>query len=480
MFSNISYNHFSNTIHLYEIDENGNKTHIIEDYQHPYYVECAESESDCYSLLGKPMKKLIAKNKKEYIKNTKIMGENISICEGDDIKETIKYLHNRYENTNMNVNYNFLNVLFYDIEIEIEEEFPESDLAQYPVNAITLYFSKSQKVYVLLYSSTQKYTGSMDITKLKEHTKSKKKHTAIQISDLVFIEYEDEKQLFDSFIKIFKKEKPDVITGWNTDEFDNKYIINRMYNLGIAEKKINSLSPTNKISKNEKTGIYRIEGISSLDYMRLYKKFNAHSQNTSLNNACKKELSKHKLEFEGTLQQLYRDDWNLFVEYNMIDTMRVVEIEEELGMINTVYAMCHDSLVPPEDIFGTISDHLGMVLNFVHRDNMVLPNRIKKIENETEEEMSMPGGMVFAEKGRRKYAISRDASSLYPNIAIKFNIGPDTIVQCDDDDLEDYIVVVKNDKQLHLKFNTNINIKRNSELLTIKVQDLCESDSIIF
>ena len=87
----------------------------------------------------------------------------------------------------------------------------------------------------------------------------------------------DEALLITMVIGWFAEYKPDILTGWYTEGFDNPYFVNRAFK--IVGDLVKKMSPWGIVRLQEKEYNGKpelnaiIEGIVSLDYQDLYKKF---------------------------------------------------------------------------------------------------------------------------------------------------------------------------------------------------------------
>jgi DNA polymerase elongation subunit (family B) len=64
------------------------------------------------------------------------------------------------------------------------------------------------------------------------------KEIGLDTSDIVYNECVDEIDLLNKFLKFWRKNFPDLISGWNTSTFDIPYIINRTGVKSVFKKKI--------------------------------------------------------------------------------------------------------------------------------------------------------------------------------------------------------------------------------------------------
>lgn len=454
LFLSLHYKRKSNKMHLYEIvDSKVVKT--VEDYQHEYYLPDVTGNSDITDVYGNKVIKRVVDRKSD-------MPDGLSnICYGD-INEETKFLHKKYEGKQLFPSYDLINVGFYDIETEFISPVEE---AKAPVNAITLYCSKTKRLYVYGNKNYVQYKGQspLSIDELRNED------VKVPISEIFYYYYIDERKMLEAFIDTLHREKCFIITGWNITNFDNPYIINRLKNLGSDK----SFSRYNEVYKNQRTGIYSISGISDLDYMRLYKRFTFTDQIfIPLDKTCVNELKKGKIKYDSTLSDLHKTDWRKFILYNIVDTMLVVELEQKLKFIETTILMCHESLIPYEKIFSTIADHTGMVLNKLHQSNKVLNN------NEVDGNFKKPpGGYCYAKKGRCNYLISLDFKSLYPSIMMRDNVGPETLVL--NPPMKTKYEIIHEKGKLVFDENSLVKVKRNEKISEINISELLETDVLI-
>jgi DNA polymerase elongation subunit (family B) len=316
--------------------------------------------------------------------------------------------------------------------------FPEPSKAERPICAITGYNSQYNKTYTF---GLKEYTGEG----LKED----------------WWEYfwcKDEKILIDKFLKFMNFTCPDIITGWNLYKFDMPYIINRIRNLypGESDRKsntvdrpmdktspkarqlINMLSPigivnfwessvNNDVTRQSEARMnVDIAGISILDYMDMYKQYSgSRLESYSLDFVSKHELEKGKLEYSQykNLTELYNYDYNMYIDYNVIDVKRVKQLQEKLGYIELIQAL---SLLTkcPMKFYGAVT-HLseGAFLTYYRRNNLCAPYA----PDGTKEEF--PAAIVKEPvPALYKWIIDMDISSSYPAQMITMNMGIETYV----------------------------------------------------
>ena len=141
-------------------------------------------------------------------------------------------------------------------------------------------------------------------------------------------------------------------------------------------------------------------------------------------------MGRGKIEYEGNLDQLFRDDIEKFCEYNLVDVELVVDMDKKLQFIDLARAICHAGHVFYEDFLFSSKWLEGAILTFLRRSGRVAPNkpqRMHKNDDGTEGEGKFIGAYVKQPKpGLYKWVYDLDLTSLYPSIIMSINISPET------------------------------------------------------
>ena len=398
-YKRIHYDNRNNNAYIWYFDEQGeHKVKFKPDVD--YWVLDKSNKSPIKDIFGNPVVRKIAENSYEMKDSLRVL--NCSSSESNVAMET-KILHSFFKDKDIAVDMSKINICTIDIEIESERDFPKAEEAKYPINLITLHFSKTNETFTF---GNREYTGDM-------------------VSNYIFIP--DEKTMLTEFVKLFRKKKVDCISGWFIQMFDVPYIINRLNNLDIEI----SLSPVNEYAKKMiaskaiQKETFDICGISILDYMDLYVKFEREKRASySLNYIAGFELGEGKHEIDGPMHLFYRTNWNEFVEYNVQDTMLVVKLEQKKRYIELAVTLSYGALTPFDKVYSTTAVLTGVTKKFLNNRNMVFPDAGRKLPKQ-----AFPGGYVMANAIFLKYVMSFDFESLYPHIMMQFGISPESLVQ---------------------------------------------------
>ncbi len=300
-----------------------------------------------------------------------------------------------------------------DIEVGSENGFPDPYLANEPITAICLKYINGLTVVF----------GCGDYV--------------VQGNE-VYIKCKDEWTLCKRFLKQWTNNCPDVLTGWNTKFFDIPYLINRFRKI-VGEEETKLLSPWKYITER-KTIIngrpmtaYDIVGVASLDYIELYRWYapNGKSQESyRLDAIATAEVGETKLSYDeyDNLHELYRLNYQKFIEYNIKDVELIIKLEEKLKLLELGLTLAYDTKCNYEDIFAQTRMWDALTYNRLMQDKIVVPPK------ETQEKDGMFAGAYVKDPqvGLHEWLASFDLNSLYPHLMMQYNISPETLIEPED------------------------------------------------
>ena len=298
------------------------------------------------------------------------------------------------------VNYELskIRIAFIDIECSSEYGFPDIRRANEEVLAISIKIGDDFKVY-----GCGEYNPSPGVK---------------------YINCPNEEGLLKSFIDDWASNYPDIVTGWNSRFFDIPYLMNRIIRI-LGEKYANKLSPWGWFKENEVTlvgnrrhQVYELVGISSIDYMDAYKKFTYVNQESySLNHIAYAELGEKKLDYSeaSTLHELYRTNFQKFVDYNVHDVILVERLEEKMKLMEMIISLAYMAKCNFNDVFSPVKMWDCIIYNHLREQKIVIPP--KKHEQKSE---AYEGAYVKEPQlGRHKWVCSFDLNSLYPHLIMQ-------------------------------------------------------------
>lgn len=245
-----------------------------------------------------------------------------------------------------------------------------------------------------------------------------------------------EYELIRSFLSWWIVNTPDIITGWNIGLFDIPYLVSRIERVA-GEATTKQLSPWRQVKRRDvefaqKTmTAYELVGVTQLDYLDLYKKFTYNAQESyKLDYICKQELGVGKLENPfDTFKEFYTTDWKLFTDYNVVDTERVLQLEDKMKLIELAATMAFDAKCQFGDVFSAVRTWDCVLYNYLWDQNIVVHPR-----DTSRPDRSIEGAYVQEPKpGKYDWVVSFDATSLYPSIIMQYNMSPETLVKPNQD-----------------------------------------------
>ncbi len=373
-------------------------------------------------IFGNRVKEKVFDNISQSRKWRKEMSDvDISVLGMDDYK--LQYIANTYEDE-IEFNINYIRIAIFDIEVKSSDGFPKPEEAAHPIDSITHYDSIEDKYFVYALYDWDEYLSRerMDITE-------------DVIDKVVFHKLGSELELLQKYKTDWCSRYPHVLTGWNSETFDIPYIINR-YDVLLGEGTAKFLSPWKKITSKDtrdKFGnpirVYKIGGVSCIDYLAAYKKFVLEPRKSyKLDHIAEVELGDNKVEYEGKLHELSETDPQKYVDYNIKDVSIIVGLDNKRKLFQLIFELAYYARCSFEDTLGTIKIWDAIIYNSLRRENIAIPP-IKKHDKAHFEGAFVKEPVV----GIYDWVMSFDLTSLYPHIMMQWNISLETFVRREDE-----------------------------------------------
>jgi uracil-DNA glycosylase family 4 len=404
VFLKIPEKFYTNKYRLVDIQalRNNNKILFIfrdENNKKIYYTQ--ESDYYCYNVNNKDSKwvesyeNLIPvriKYKDKHSLDPKVTYEG-------DIRIDNKYAVDYYLLNKEECEQKDLNIFYIDIEVLHTDKFPDPELAEFPINAISYEYHKKVISYILWDSRI----------KIKPTLKE----------NITFVKSENE--LISRFLSDVNELDPDIFAGWNLG-FDLLYIINRCSKLNIDTKK---LSKYGEHEIDPARNYLQIVGKVCIDMCNLYKSFvQERKESYTLDFVAQEELGHSKVVYQGELKNLYFNDIDKFIEYNRTDVTLLSEIENKMKFIfllSEIRQLCCTTYRSSLTTMGQVD---SFILSYLKRKGLSPRNFIS-----SKHEISLPGAYVKEpNSGIYNWIVDFDFKSLYPSLIITYNIGVDTFV----------------------------------------------------
>ena len=334
-----------------------------------------------------------------------------------------------------------LDIAIIDIEVGSENGFPDPADANEPITAIAVR---------RLHGGTVVY-GCGDFVNKDPNVEYKK--------------CRDEYTLCKTFLADWEEKTPDIISGWNIKFFDIPYMHNRFQKI-IGPDFTKKLSPWNavvareKVIKGKRQTAYEIFGVSCLDYIELYRWYapSGKSQESyKLDHIASVELGTNKLDYSeyDNLHQLYKLNYQKFIEYNIKDVQLIVDLEDKLKLIELAATLAYDTKTNFEDVFAQTRMWDSLINCYLMEQKIIVPPKERK-----EKDSAFEGAYVKdPQVGSHDWVASFDLNSLYPHLLIQYNISPETIIEPQNYTEEMHRMIsegVNVEKLLHKKIDTSV------------------------
>lgn len=348
------------------------------------------------------------------IRDTRNFIEKYENVDGFEIfghtNSTYQFISDNFPEESIEFNINQTRLYILDIETTAELGYIDAKTAEEEILLITIQDYKTKTFFTW---------GSRPFTqKLENH---------------LYFECENESVLLQRFLEFWENNYPDIISGWNCSTFDIPYIVHRIHkNLGEdAAKRLSiwkTIRPRTYLVNGKEELEYELYGISTLDYLQLFKKFAfINLENNRLDTVAGEVLKENKLnhnEYES-FKDFYTENFNLFVRYNVQDCNLITRFERKLCLIQLAFTLAYQAKVNLEDVFyqGRMWD--GIIYNYLKKDNIVIPFKKTAVEKT---EKFKGAHVKEPQVGKFKYVCSFDLASLYPSLIRTYNISPETLI----------------------------------------------------
>ena len=274
-----------------------------------------------------------------------------------DIDKELALLRDLYSETDNMPEYH--NIVYLDIEIEILGALTPTSIqaAEAEITAIALIDASTKEKVCFILDKKQ------TIQEVNEDGKT-------------IVPCIDENTLLRKFLSKWEQMDPTICVGFNSDFFDMPYLYYRIKKrLG---DEVNRLSPIGKIEVNpyNPDRPIRIGLVNCLDFMLLFKKYIMKEEPSyKLADIGTKYAKLGKIEYNGSLDKLFQEDVNKFIEYNIRDVEILEALEDKLKFIELTILISHLCHTPYESIYYNTVLNEGAILTYLKRKNIVAPNK---------------------------------------------------------------------------------------------------------
>jgi DNA polymerase elongation subunit (family B) len=311
-----------------------------------------------------------------------------------------------------------LNVAFWDIEVDFDPErgYASPEDAFMPITAIAVHL---QWLNTLVCLAVPPKTLTM--AEAEE-----------QVKDFPNTHlFETEAEMLEMFLQLI--EDADILSGWNSEGFDMPYTVNRIIK-ALSKEDTRRLCLWDQMPKKreyEKYGkaavTYDLVGRVHLDSLELYRKYTYEERHTyRLDAIGEMEIGESKTVYEGTLDQLYNNDFKKFIEYNRQDCALLDKLDKKLKFLDLANTLAHECTVLLQTTMGAVAVTEQAIVNEAHHRGLIVPSR--PVRDEEANNQAAGAYVAYPKKGLHDWIGSIDINSLYPSAIRALNMGPETII----------------------------------------------------
>lgn len=398
---------------VWEKAPNGGRA--VKRYDAPYYFYVADDENPTHvSISGVSVRKVVCRSASDLdteVTDYRLRGKQLF---ESDFTPLERVLMDNYGKSAVPE----LNIGFIDIEVDYDPDIgfagPQNPYA--PINAVTLIIGDST---VTIAVPPKLWNGR----ELPDHLK-----------DVILVD--QEVKLLELLLDFIAP--CDVLSGWNSEFYDMPYIARRV-ELVLGERGLQRLAfeggpPPRwtemarfKKSTAKETAIDLMTRVH-LDYLRLFQKFDlTKRQSYSLNNVAFEELGERKVEYDGSLHELYNKDFPKFLDYNIYDVRLLVKMDAKRKYIELANQMVHMATVNFDAVFGSVQLIDSAIINYSHNvRNQVVFDRAERGPGTAK---PVEGAIVVTPNvGFYRWVGACDINSLYPSTIRSLNLSREKLV----------------------------------------------------
>ena len=382
------------------------------DYPASYIFYYDDPRGKFKSIFNTPVARFSSRNNKEFRKELAVQ-KGKQLYEAD-INPVFRCLEENYKGQDGPK----LNVAFFDIEVDFDPErgFSRPDEAFNAITAISVYLDWLDQLVTMVMPP---------------------KHMSDETAQEIAAEFPNtyvfrkESDLIDTFLSLI--DDADVLTGWNSEGYDIPYTMMRTTKV-LSKDDTRRFCLWNQLPKQRTFERFGAENITfdligrvHLDYMQLYRKYTYEERHSySLDSILEYEGLEGKTKFEGTLDQLYNQNFKKFIEYNRQDVNGIAQMDKKLRFLSLANTLAHENTVLLPTTMGAVAVTEQAIINEAHERGVVVPVRNQRL---TDDDTQAAGAYVaYPKKGIHDYIGSIDINSLYPSAIRALNMGPETII----------------------------------------------------
>ncbi|PPD55740.1 MAG: hypothetical protein CTY12_00340 [Methylotenera sp.] len=433
-----------NYVTVWERDETGRN---VVEYTAPYYFYVDDPRGKDRTIFDTPVKRIDCGDSRQafYKKRNEFRDKGIKVWESD-ISPEIRVLSKQYFEKPAPV----LHISFLDIEVDYDRErgFSSPKDPYAPINAMSIFHEHRNEMIALAVPCPNSLEDIVWTNELLEAACNDIEPLPTDYKTKFFV-CKDERELLERFLE--EIEDSDLLCGWNAERFDFPYIGKRI-EMTLGKHRLRSMSFIEgeepkfvEVEEKKRPGAPKtnkpaqtflkldLSGRILADYMILYKKYEASekpsyklatiSEDVLVDDETEEPLLP-KLEYDGSLFDLYQKDFAYFVRYNIRDSEILHGFEKKLAYVELANQMYHLSCGLFVHVPGTLKLAELAIVNYCHHE-------LKRVVNNVTEPLidkMIEGALVLLPQiGMHDMLGSIDINSLYPTAIRSINISPEKL-----------------------------------------------------
>ncbi|OYR60217.1 DNA-directed DNA polymerase [Halorubrum ezzemoulense] len=344
----------------------------------------------------------------------------------DDGEETIQVHEGHLEPAEVDAD---LRVNTFDIEVDDRRGFPED--GEEPIICLTSHDSYEDEYVVWLYDAPEAEIPPPEDLPEYEGIVGDGAEVDFRVRT-----FDEEAAMLDAFVEYIDDTDPDLLTGWNFEDFDAPYVLDRLEVLDDGSEYDLDIDRLSRIGEVWRSGWGGpdVKGRVVFDLLYAYKRtMFTELESYRLDAVGERELGVGKERYTGDIGDLWEQDPERLLEYSIRDVELCVEIDRKQDVIAfwdevRTFVGCKIEDAP------TPGDTVDMYVLHKAFGKFALPT---KGQQESEE---FEGGAVFDPiTGVKEMVTVQDLKSLYPMCMVTINAGPETKVDPDEYGGETYV-----------------------------------------
>ena len=402
-------------------DREHDRIHVVErrngireyrEYPANYIFYYDDPRGKFRSIYGNPVSRFSSRNNKEFRKELRIQGGK-QIYESD-INPVFRCFEENYKGQDAPK----LHTAFFDIEVDFDpvRGFSRPEDPFNAITAISVYLDWLDQLVTLVVPP---------------------KHMSLETANEIAANFENtmiferEEDMLNVFLDLI--DDADVLSGWNSEGFDIPYTTMRITRV-LSKDDTRRMCLWGQLPKQRTFERFGAENLTfdligrvHMDYMQLYRKYTYEERHSySLDAIGEHELGERKTQFEGTLDQLYNQNFKTFIDYNRQDTLLLAKLDKKLKFLDLANELAHANTVLLQTTMGAVAVTEQAIINEAHERGLVVPNRKERL---TDEDTQAAGAYVaYPKKGIHEWVGAIDINSLYPSAIRALNMAPETII----------------------------------------------------